>query len=737
MADGVEDKENIGTHHDSEEAAGKALRDADLISEDELKEAVTEHEASGTPLKKLLFKDVLFDRLRRMLRTEIRIGGARGVVEKRPLADVLKEAGWLDEAQLDQAKRESEESGRSIGRILVDQGVITIDQLESALSQQKETGHALGRTLLNLGYVLPKQISDALWAQRSLPGLGLKRWEEEIGKKLVEMGMLSEKKWKKAWDDFLGSGERFVDYALENDLASDEQLAQLMAEYHNMPFIKLKSRNVSAEAVSQLPAALIHENQVIPFDITEQEIHIASFEPKRVDAFDSIGAITGRRVKRFLAPRGQVLKLIAQKVEPPPPAVTVPSGEGGAPVSRLDDRYTEVGEELLSQLETSSTTELVQKIIEGAVNSRATDIHLDPQENVLRVRYRVDGMLHDIMNLPIAQAPNVISRVKVMANMNIIDRLHPQDGHINTLVHGRYQDMRIATVPTSMGEKVTVRVMDPGNVLTGLNQLGFEDDQLEVIHKLIKKPHGLILATGPVGSGKTTTLYSCLNRVNVLEKNVMTIEDPVEYRLRGTNQIQVDYPRDLGFATGLRAMLRQDPNVVMVGEIRDNDTARTAVRASLTGVLVFSTMHANDAPGTVSTLFNNGVPGFLVANSLVGVVAQRLVRQVCSECKEEYTPEKEVLRQMKIRGIEDEGLTFVRGTGCDRCFHTGYRGRTGIYEIMEVDDEIKDLIFRQTTREVIRQVAIDMGMQTLQKSAFKKVAGGVTTAEEYFRVIFV
>ena len=722
---------------DKDEAAAKALADARVISDDEMKEAVGEHKRTGKAMKSILSGSVILDRMRRMLKTPIRIGGLSRPAEKH-LTDALKEAGWVTDDQIDEAVRHAEESGHALGRILVDRGIITMEQLQGAVERQKETGHTLSRTLLNLGYAMPKEVSDALWAERSLPGFSMKREEEEIGKMLVARHLLTRKKWDAAWEGFLNSGKPFVDYMIEHDVATEAQLAQVMAEHSHLPFVDLDERTINEEAIRQLPAALIQENKTIPFDLTDGEIHVAAFEPTQVDAFDTIGAMASRRVVRYLAPRSQVLAAIAKyaPVTKAPGAVSEVKTEA-VPGERIEDSFSRLESDLLAGRDAETTTQLVKKMVEGAVNARATDIHLDPQENVMRVRYRVDGMLHDAMNLPIGQAPHIVSRIKVMANMNIVDRHHAQDGHISTMVRGRNQDLRVASVPTSLGEKVTIRIMDPTNVLTGLSQLGFDGAQLELMHGLIRKPYGLILATGPVGSGKTTTLYSCLNQVNVLEKNVMTIEDPVEYRLRGTNQIQVDPVRHFGFADGLKALLRQDPNIIMVGEIRDTDTAQTAVRASLTGVLVFSTMHANDAPGTVSTLFNHGVPGFLVANSLAGVVAQRLVRKVCAECMEEYRPDEEMLRQMKVRRVDPETLTFARGRGCDACFHTGYRGRTGTFEVMEVDEEIKDLVFRQTTREVIRQVAIDMGMQTLKDSAFKKVCDRETTVEEYFRVVFV
>jgi type II secretory ATPase GspE/PulE/Tfp pilus assembly ATPase PilB-like protein len=392
---------------------------------------------------------------------------------------------------------------------------------------------------------------------------------------------------------------------------------------------------------------------------------------------------------------------------------------------------------LVDVAEQAPVPRLLDYIFEAAVDSQATDIHFDPHEDGMVIRYRIDGLLHDVLNVAPATALALVSRVKVLANMDIVERRHAQDGRISITVGEDEHDVRVATVPTTLGEKAAIRVMTTRATFGELDQLGLDPKQMEMVARFITRPYGMILAAGPVGSGKTTTLYSCLTKINRRTENILTIEDPVEYRIQGTNQIQVNTKVDFSFAEGLRAMLRQDPDIIMVGEIRDNETAKIAVWAALTGALVLSSIHANDAPSTVTTLLNFDIPGYLIANGLVGIIAQRLVRKICPHCKQEYKAEDDLLKQMGVDVKKHRGAVFYKGKGCSECFHTGYSGRTGIYEILETNEEIKDLIFRQTTREVIRQVAIDTGMQPLKESALNKVIDGVTTVDEYFRVIYV
>ncbi len=392
---------------------------------------------------------------------------------------------------------------------------------------------------------------------------------------------------------------------------------------------------------------------------------------------------------------------------------------------------------LIDVAEQAPVPRLLDYIFEAGITANSTDIHFDWHEDGLVVRFRIDGVLHDVLNVAPSTALALVSRLKVLANMDIVERRHAQDGRLSVTLFGNEHDMRLATVPTTMGEKVAVRVMTTRATFSNLKELGLADDQMQLVEGFIERPYGMILATGPVGCGKTTTLYSALMNINERSDNVMTIEDPVEYRIIGTNQVQVNSRVDFSFAEGLRAMLRQDPDTIMVGEIRDNETAKIAVWAALTGVLVLSTIHSNDAPSTVTTLFNFDIPGFLISNSLIGIVSQRLIRKICPHCIEKYKPDTDLLKQMGVDAKKYKDAEFNRAKGCAECFHTGHSGRTGVFEVMDCNEEIKDLIFRQTTREVIRQVARDTGMKTLKESALEKVRAGTTTVEEYFRVVYV
>ena len=403
-----------------------------------------------------------------------------------------------------------------------------------------------------------------------------------------------------------------------------------------------------------------------------------------------------------------------------------------APPSDTPSTPSPLSDDLTTVAQTATPAELVTRLFDAGFDARATDIHLDPQEDEYRVRYRIDGMLHDLLRITPDLAQAVVSRIKILANMNIIERRAAQDGHINMPRGDHVRDLRVATVPTSLGERMVIRILDTESVLTGMDLLGLDAGQVEAMERLTDRPYGLVLVAGPVGSGKTTTLYSCLHRINIPTKNVMTIEDPVEYRLPGVNQLQVDNRTEFTFAAGLRALMRQDPDIIMVGEIRDDETAHIATRASLTGVLVFSSIHANEATATVGNLYNYQIPGFLISSALQGVVAQRLVRKICPYCKSAYKPDDAIRRDL---GIADDGAMFYRGRGCNACFQTGFHGRTGIFEVVEIGEELRDLIFRQTTKEVIRQVAVDLGMQTLKQSAINRVLDGTTTVEEMYRVV--
>ncbi len=384
----------------------------------------------------------------------------------------------------------------------------------------------------------------------------------------------------------------------------------------------------------------------------------------------------------------------------------------------------------------TTAVELVDTIFNGAVHADATDIHIEPQLPRMRVRYRIDGMLFDVLTIAPALEMPLISRIKVLADMDITERRIPQDGHITTHLAEQETHMRVATIPTTHGEKLVLRLLRKSNVLTGLKQLGLEAADERRLRRLIATPQGMILVTGPIGSGKTTTLYAALNEVNILTNNIVTIENPVEYQLTGINQVEVDAKAGLTFASGLRAILRQDADILMVGEIRDTETAIVAVRAALTGQQLFSTLHTMDAPSAITTLEHFGLQPYLIASALSGVIAERLVRRVCQACKCWYKPSPAALEQLGLDPGTDD-YTFASGAGCEVCYHTGYRGRTGIFEILRVGDTIKRLITARASEQEVQAVAMQEGMRTLAQNGVNKILQGITTPQEVLREIFL
>lgn len=426
--------------------------------------------------------------------------------------------------------------------------------------------------------------------------------------------------------------------------------------------------------------------------------------------------------------------------ERPEEPAKAPAAEKPAPIVPISPDRNQIQRDVRKELQESSQTipvpQLLGQILERAIDCRATDIHFDSLDSGLRVRYRVDGQLQDILFIDMATAAAVISRIKVMANLNIVERRHAQDGRISIQHHNRPRDLRVATFPTIYGEKIVIRIHEVLTDVVGFSHLGMTTSQAETLDRLITQPYGAVLVAGPVGAGKTSTLYNCLERINSPLRNVMTIEDPIEHRMPGVNQTQVGTSvGDMTFSEGLRALLRQDPDIVMIGEIRDEETAKIGIRAALTGVLVFSTLHGSDAPSTISNLFNFGVPGYQLSSSLLAIVSQRLIRKICPYCRVAYVPDDKQLLALELDPDEHRGLKLHRGLGCPACFQTGYMGRTGVFEIMVVGEELRDLIFQQIPKDVLRRVAVDLGMRTLKQSAVDKIVEGITTVEEVYRVV--
>jgi len=691
----------------------------------------------------------LWDRLRRALFTRIRLGR-----REKPLGQILREVNWVDRQELDQAEAEVAATGAPLGKLLLDRGLISPETLKTARRIQEETGEPLWRTLISLKFVLPKQLLDLLRQEVYLPFLDSK--DVRLGEALMDLHLITQAQLDAALRLRRKTSQPFGEVLLEADVIDEKQLALGFARQHHVDMVDLAEAPPEADAFDQLPNELIRENQALPIryrpaattpDGPEPaELVVACADPQRLSFIRNLGAILGLMVTPVVAPRSQVEEGIAMAMRqsrPPAEAPVQPAAAGGSPepearppaaAPATPSAGRQLGREVAEQ---RPIVELVDSILLNAVRARTTDIHLDPQEDGLRVRYRIDGVLHDVLHTPPTATSGIITRLKVLADMDIVERRLPQDAHLTVTLAERPLNMRMATVPTELGEKVVLRLMDEARVITGLDSLGLEPKQREEVEEFLRKPYGMLLVVGPVGSGKTTTLYSCMTQLNSPGKNLMSVEDPVEYRLLGTNQLQVFRRIGFDFAAGLRAILRQDPDVIMVGEIRDDETARTAVRAALTGVFVMSSVHAQDAAATVAALYHFGVPGFLASSALLGVIAQRLVRKVCPECRIDYKPDVALLRQL---GLPTTGKgrpqAFYRGKGCEHCFHTGYHGRTGLFEVLPMTEEIKDLVYRETTKEVLGQTARDLGMQSLGRSGLNRLLDGTTSMEEYFRVIW-
>ena len=401
-----------------------------------------------------------------------------------------------------------------------------------------------------------------------------------------------------------------------------------------------------------------------------------------------------------------------------------------------DELISEIDEtaDLLDETSDAPIIKLVNLLVAGAIKDRASDIHIEPYSANLKIRYRIDGILYDILSLPRRIQSPLISRVKIMAKLNIAEKRLPQDGRIEIKIADRLIDIRVSVIPTAFGERVVLRLLDKTANVLMLSDLGMHDERIKLLNGLIKSPYGIILVTGPTGSGKTTTLYAALSTINRPEINIITIEDPIEYQMDGVGQIQVNPKIDLTFAAGLRSIVRQDPDVILIGEIRDRETAEIAIQSSLTGHLVFSTLHTNDAASAVTRLIDMGIEPFLVTSSVIAIIAQRLVRVLCPHCKEEYVPDKESLANLGLNKSVLKDNTFYRKKGCNLCMQTGFRGRTAIFEIMTVDDEIKKLVLKTSDANQINELAVKMGMITLQKDGIQKVMNGITTTEEVLRV---
>jgi type IV pilus assembly protein PilB len=568
---------------------------------------------------------------------------------------------------------------KPLGQILLEKGLISQDQLDEALKVQKNTSEQLGRVLADLGYIEERDV--------------LRAHAEQLG----------------------------------------------------VPFLDLDSTSIDEDIAKTIPQSVVQRYNVVPVRREGNRLTVAMADPTNVFALDDIRLITGYEIDPMLAAADDISTLVrgsddgSTREELQTALQALDGGVGGLLEEEPDVTSGGVDEDIdrTRALEDEAPIiRVVNVIIQQAIKDRASDIHVEPDRRGVRIRYRIDGVLHEVMRVPKYVHAPLVSRIKIMGDMNIAERRLPQDGRIHVRHEGKDYDLRVSSLPTVFNEKVVMRILDQSSILIGLNKLGMFPEIQAQLESIIVQPNGMILSTGPTGSGKTTTQYSILNKINSVEQNITTIEDPVEYQLPGLNQVHVNRKAGLTFANAMRYFVRQDPDIIMVGEIRDLETAETAIQAALTGHLVLSTLHTNDAPSAVTRLVDMGVEPFLIAASVIGVLAQRLGRRICQNCKEPYRPPMDALQRVGFPVEDVDSVVFYRGRGCEQCMHTGYRGRTGIFELMLVNDEIQDLVVKRAPLSEVRGAALANGMKILKTDGFQKVVEGLTTVEEVMRVVF-
>ncbi|MGB9856573.1 MAG: type IV-A pilus assembly ATPase PilB [Dictyoglomaceae bacterium] len=553
-----------------------------------------------------------------------------------------------------------------------------------------------------------------------------------LGEILVEEGVITKEQLEKALEESNKRGKPLGETLLELKFINDYQLAQALSIQLGFPFKSLKEVIIDPNIAKIINFSKARQDLILPLYKENNKIVVAMVDPANIMALDDIKMITKCEIEPVVVPKNEFLEVISRLW------ATQETEKLIEDLIKIEEEEREAQEVSLEEIsEEGPTAKLVNSLLLDAVTRGASDIHIEPMEKSVRVRFRIDGVLHEIANFPKKLQAPIVSRIKIISDMDIAERRVPQDGRIKMLIRGNTYDFRVSTLPGIFGEKVVLRILGRSEISLSLESLGFSDENYKRYLKMLKSPYGIILVTGPTGSGKSTTLYASLNMINSPDINIITVEDPVEYQLPGIHQVQVNPKAGLTFANALRSILRQDPDVVLVGEIRDEETARIAIQAALTGHLVLSTLHTNDAPSTVTRLIDMGIEPFLISSSLLGVVAQRLVRKICPRCKTPYEPTPEDLEVLKANlpdKFDPEKLTLYKGKGCGYCNNKGYKGRTAIHEIMLIDDEIRELILKKVSKDTIRETARKKGMNTLREDGLLKVLNGITTIEEVMRV---
>ncbi len=532
------------------------------------------------------------------------------------------------------------------------------------------------------------------------------------------------------------SGMKLPDALTRLGYATGEEVMRAMAQQHGLDYVNLSEVVIPPSVVELVPESVARENAILPLAEEEGELTVLVSDPLDFEAFEKLRFILNRQIEIALAPRESILEAInrhyGQTVGESADSMLQEFTDTAIDFTETEDE-ADAGEDDIDET-SAPIVRLVQLIITEAVQLRASDIHIEPFEDRIRVRYRIDGILVERDSPPRRLLSAILSRIKILSKLDIAERRRTQDGRIKVTMGEKELDLRLSVIPTNHGQSVVMRLLDKDNIKVGLRQLGFSQEDFRKFQALISRPNGIILVTGPTGSGKTTSLYAALNALNTPDRKIITAEDPVEYYLPGINQVEIKHSIGLDFARVIRAMLRQAPNIILVGEMRDLETAQMGIQASLTGHLVFSTLHTNDSPGAVTRLIDMGVPSYLVASSVIAIMAQRLVRVVCQKCKQPYTPSEPALAAAGITPEMAAKGKFMRGTGCGNCSGSGYRGRLALMELMLMSSKIRELTFNEAPTEQLRRAALNEGMKTLYQDGITKVLEGVTTLEEVVRV---
>ncbi|MDD5173762.1 MAG: ATPase, T2SS/T4P/T4SS family [Candidatus Omnitrophica bacterium] len=556
---------------------------------------------------------------------------------------------------------------------------------------------------------------------------------ELIGQLLISKGLINMESLERALLDQEQHKNLLGETLIKLGLITTDNFYSALAEQLGVEYVKLQDMRIDTAIIEEIPAKFACHYELMPIKVENGVITVAMVNPMDIHTIDDIKLLLKKDIKTCLASRDDILEAIKKYYGVG--AETIERIAPEASQERIVSVQHQETQDLVESAEDASIINFVNQVLLEAYRDRATDVHIEPFEDELMVRYRIDGVLHEtkvpqaIKNFQSA----IISRIKIMANLNIAERRLPQDGRIRIKIGDEKVDLRVSIMPTPFGESVMIRILS-SNILFGMEGLGLLKSDLEILEKMIKKPHGIIFVTGPTGSGKTTTLYASLNKINDKDKKIITIEDPIEYQLKGIMQMQVQPKIGFTFANALRSMLRHDPDVMMVGEVRDYETAEITIRVALTGHLVFSTIHTNDAAGGVTRLIDMGVEPFLVASAVECFIAQRLVRVICDKCKKEFKPDKEILRELGVSRLNLSKIKLYKGKGCESCRFTGYKGRTAIYEMLVMSEPIRELVLKRSSSDQIKKKALSLGMRTLRQDGWEKIKMGITTPDEVIRV---